>query len=159
MEQTNQMNKTYMITFAVSVLVVFCIGIIAIVLLVPQTQSILEGTAVTYDEITKTEYTYAQTKDIPENTLYKDYTVTSDAMSTFKYTNQYKPGNSDPFYNQAAEAQTENQQTNSTSTSGTSNNASTSNTSQSTTSNTAQQAIDKTTNSNGGLKNPAATSK
>ena len=69
-------------------------------------------------------------------------------------TKGYIPGNSDPF---ARKEETNDGTSTGTNTSGNKNNSS--GTNNSSTSNSAQEAKDKTTNSNGGIENPPSTSK
>ncbi len=134
------MNKSYIITFGISVLVLATIGIIALMLFIPQKVNVIEGNINKYETITKSEFTFESTKDISKEALMKEYSISADELAAFKAKNQYNPGNSDPFT------------PNSTSTESTGSSQVSSNT-------TAQSASDKTTNSNGGVANPTSTNK
>ncbi len=133
------MNKSYIITFGISVLVLATIGIIALMLFIPQQVNVIEGNINKYEKITRSDFTFESTKDISKEALMKEYSISADELAAFRARNQYKPGNSDPFAPKAT---------------------STGNTGSSqANSNTAQSANDKTTNSNGGVANPSSTNK
>lgn len=136
-------NKNYLLTFGICVLVMLTISIIVLMLMLPKQSSVAKGTIKSYDSISKSEYTFEATKAISSEPLKKQYSISADDMSGFKYNSQYKPGNTDPF-----------------STSGGSSDKSTGNSTTNTnTSETQKEAENKTTNSNGGVANPPATSK
>ena len=136
------MKKEFILTFSIAFLVIVTVFIILLMLVLPQQVQVLEGNINKYDTITKSKYTFESTKDISEDALTKQYTITSEDMNKFKSTSQYKAGNSDPF----SPSDTD------TTTSG---NSSSSN-NQTSGSNSAK---DKTTNSNGGVANPPSTNK
>ena len=52
------MNKTYILTFCISLLTFFVVAVIALLLLIPQQGKVLNGTITKYDGITKSEYTF-----------------------------------------------------------------------------------------------------
>lgn len=132
------MNKTFGITFSISVLILFSIAIITFMLMLPQKSHVINSSLEEYENITKSEYTYESTKDITADSLTHEYIITSEDIANFKKTNQYKAGNSDPFAPKESD--------NNNNTSGNNKDNSTSTT-------------DKTTNSNGGVPNPPSTSK
>ena len=127
------MNKSYIITFGVSALVFATVVIILLMLMVPQQVTVVEGNINKYDTIQKSEYTFENTKDISEESLIKQYGISADELANFKAKNQYRPGNSDPFTPPEVVI--------------------------SESGDTAGTATDKTTNSNGGTKNPASAGK
>lgn len=133
-------NKNYLLTLGISVLVMLTISVIVLMLMLPKQSSIAKGTIKNYDNISKSEYTFEATKAISSEPLKKQYSITSEDMSGYKSSSQYKTGNTDPF---AASESTKN---NSNST----NNSTTSK---------QDEATNKTTNSNGGVANPPSTSK
>ena len=47
------MNKTYILTFCISLLTFFVVAVIALLLLIPQQGKVLNGTITKYDGITK----------------------------------------------------------------------------------------------------------
>ena len=129
------MNKSYIITFGISILVFASLVLIALMLMTPQQKAVIEGNINKYDTITKSEFTFESTKDITLEALMKQYGISADEMAAFRARNQYNPGNSDPFTDPNAVLDEDID------------------------GNTAQDANNKTTNSNGGTRNPAATSK
>lgn len=143
------MEKSYIITFSISVLVITSIAVIALMLMLPQQVQILEGNINKYDTIKKSEYTFESTKDITNESLLKQYSITNEEISAFKSQKQYQPGNSDPFA-----PITDNKDTNSQSDKNNSDSGSTDGSTSG-----SQNAKDKTTNSNGGIENPPSTSK
>lgn len=137
-------NKNYLLTFGISVLVMITISIIVLMLMLPKQSSVAKGTIKSYDSISKSEYTFEATKAISSEPLKKQYSISSEDMSGYKYNSQYKTGNTDPF----SESGSSNSETSSNST-----------TTTTTTSESQNEATNKTTNSNGGVENPPSTSK
>lgn len=140
------MNKSFVITFSISVIIFATAVAIMLMLLLPKQLVSLKTSVEKYQGVEKSNYTYTKTKDISKETLHKEYTVSNDDMSVFKNERKYLPGNSDPFYR----GPTGNSSTTIGNTSSTGNSQSVS---------TSQQAIQKTTNSNGGVPNPESTTK
>ena len=132
------MGKSFAITFSVSVIIFATTSVIMLMLLLPKQLVSLETSVDSYQSIEKSNYTYTKTKDISKDALLKEYTINSDDITKFKQNYQYVAGNSDPF-------------TKSGDTTGTGTGTSDTN--------SAQDAIDKTTNSNGGVSNPESTTK
>lgn len=139
-------NKNYLLTLGISVLVMLTISIIVLMLMLPKQSTVTKGTIKNYDSISKSEYTFEATKAISSEPLKKQYSITSEDMNGYKYNSQYKSGNTDPF----APAE------NSNNTNITSNSTKKTTT---TTTETQNEAINKTTNSNGGVANPPSTNK
>ncbi|MDD3303727.1 MAG: hypothetical protein PHP54_02305 [Clostridia bacterium] len=129
------MNKKYILTFSISVLVLTTIVIISLMILLPQTTTIVESSIDKYDSISKSEYLYTKTKDISKEALIQQYTISDTEMTTFKNKNQYKPGNSDPFTPASSDTEGEGG------------------------SGSGSNAEENTTNSNGGTPNPPSTGK
>ena len=73
------------------------IAIIVFLLMLPKQSSAVKGTIKPYEQIQKTQYTFEATRDITSEPLKKQYSISSDDMSGFRYNNQYVPGNTDPF--------------------------------------------------------------
>ena len=126
------MDKKYILTFSISFLVLATVVIIALMILLPQTTTIIESSLQKYDAINKSDYLYTKTKDISKEALIQQYTISDTEMTTFKNSNQYNPGNSDPFTPYGEDVEDENDNTSTT---------------------------DKITNSNGGTPNPPSTNK
>ena len=127
------MDKKYILTFSISFLVLATVVIIALMILLPQTTTIIESSLQDYDSINKSDYLYTKTKDISKEALIQQYTISDTEMTTFKNGNQYDPGNSDPFTPYGANTETDG--------------------------NDGTSTTDKITNSNGGTPNPPSTNK
>ncbi|MEG0872569.1 MAG: hypothetical protein RSE00_01105 [Clostridia bacterium] len=156
------MKKTYVITFSISVIVLFAIALITLMLMLPQQVQVVTGTASDYSSIKKSEYTYEPTKQLNEDALVKDYNITNQDMDAYKNKSQYKPGNSDPFSPIGGSSGTGNTGGTANGTNGNTNNSSNSGsgaTNSGTSGTTSSSTQDKTTNSNGGVANPPATNK
>lgn len=148
------MNKSFAVTFSISVIILAAASVIMLMLLLPKQLISLETSVENYTGVEKANYTYTKTKDISKEALLKEYKISSNDIINFKNTKGYIPGNSDPF---ARKEETNDGTSTGTNTSGNKNNSS--GTNNSSTSNGAQEAKDKTTNSNGGIENPPSTSK
>ena len=127
------MDKKYILTFSISFLVLATVVIIALMILLPQTTTIIESSLQDYDSINKSDYLYTKTKDISKEALIQQYTISDTEMTTFKNSNQYAPGNSDPFTPYGENTETDE--------------------------NDGTSTTDKITNSNGGTPNPPSTNK
>lgn len=130
--------KYYLITFGISALVMFTITVIVFMLVLPKQSNISNGVIQGYKSIPKSEYTFEATKAISSVPLKKQYSISSEDISNFKYNNQYETGNTDPFEEKKSD---------------------TSSSTTKTDTDKNQEAVDKTTNSNGGVANPQSTSK
>ena len=111
-------------------------------LMLPKQSSVTKANVSNYEKISKSQYTFESTKNITSEPLKKQYSVTSDDMREYKSNNQYTTGNTDPFAPEDNASQ---------------NNSNT--TKLVTTTQTKNEAINKTTNSNGGVANPPSTDK
>lgn len=128
------MIKRYVITFSISVLVLFSTCVILLMIMIPQEQTAVTGTIDKYEKVNTADFQFEQTKDITKETLMKEYTIDASDISTFKKYNQYKAGNSDPFTPQTDLTDTSNN-------------------------NNQDKTNNNTNNSNGGIPNPPATNK
>ena len=127
------MDKKYILTFSISFLVLATVVIIALMILLPQTTTIIESSLQDYDSINKSDYLYTKTKDISKEALIQQYTISDTEMTTCKNSNQNDPGNSDPFTQYGEYTETDG--------------------------NDGTSTTDKITNSNGGTPNPPSTNK
>ncbi len=160
------MKKTYILTFAISLVVLVTVTVVALMILLPQQSTVIDSSLSKYDAIKKSDYVYEKTKDITKDALVHEYTITSEEMDKFRNEQKYVSGNSDPFTpsnintsnnkggnnnnnTNNVNNNTNNNYSSSTSTNNTNSNSNTSN------SNTTQ----KITNSNGGQANPPSTNK
>ena len=147
------MNKPYIITF--SICVMFSVAAVLLMIMLPDQVGVLEGNQDNYETMAKAKYTFESTKNISTDIIERDYVVTSDQMTTYQRNYLYIPGNSDPFSPKV----TENTTGTDNSQSGTSTSTNTTTTNTNTNTSAKQEAENKTTNSNGGIKNPESTSK
>lgn len=90
-------NKNYLLTVGISALGMIAILIILLMIFLPKQTMVSKGNVNNYEKIQNSEYTFEATKDISSESLTKQYTITGNDMDEFKQTNQYKPGNTDPF--------------------------------------------------------------
>ena len=137
-----EINKNHFITLGVSFLVTLAIFVVVFMLMLPKQSSVTKANVSNYEKISKSQYTFESTKNITSEPLKKQYSVTSDDMREYKSNNQYTTGNTDPFAPEDNASQ---------------NNSNT--TKLVTTTQTKNEAINKTTNSNGGVANPPSTDK
>lgn len=128
------MVKKYVLTFSISVLLLFSLCVIMLMIMVPQEQASLSGSVQNYEKVNVNDYKFEQTKDVSKESLIKEYTITDADLATFKKYNQYAAGNSDPF-------------------------TPTSDLTDATNNNNQNNANNNTTNSNGGVSNPGSTNK
>lgn len=90
------MKKIYIITFSLSVLVIFALCVVAYMLMLPQL-NVTTGDVAKYENIVREDYKFVKTKDISKEFLQKDYSITAAQINAFLNKNQYRPGNTDPF--------------------------------------------------------------
>ncbi|MCX8073983.1 MAG: hypothetical protein N2749_00140 [Clostridia bacterium] len=91
------MNKKYIIVFSISVMLMTTLGIIMLMLMTPQQVSVVDIEDKTYTPITRSNYTYTQTKNITKDSLVKEYVINSEDMAYLERQNAYNPGNTNPF--------------------------------------------------------------
>ena len=147
------MRKSFIITFSISVIVFATAAVVMLMLLLPKQLISIKTSVEKYQSIEKANYTYTKTKDISKEALLKEYKVSYTDMDVYKNEYKYRPGNSDPFYRYVEDTSTKTTNTN------TNNSSSSSTSSSSTSSSSNLTAEQKTTNSNGGIANPASTTK
>ena len=153
------MNKNHFMVLGISVLAMITIAIIVFLLMLPKQSSAVKGTIKPYEQIQKTQYTFEATRDITSEPLKKQYSVSSDDMSSFRYKNQYVPGNTDPFAEINSGSGSESSSSKGGNSSGSSGSSSSSGGNGESSEQAKQEATDKSTNSNGGTPNPASTGK
>lgn len=91
------MDSKYIVTFSISVIVIFTIGIVMLMLMVPQQTSIVSSDLSEYTKIVKSKYTFEQTKNITKELLTQVYDITPEDINNFQKYKEYTPGNSNPF--------------------------------------------------------------
>ena len=90
-------NKKFIMIFSITFIVCVVVVIVALVFLLPKQYSTLNGSINAYEAVDKANYSYEATKDIEENSLVRDYTITSEELQNFRRRYQYVVGNNDPF--------------------------------------------------------------
>jgi len=152
-----EINKNYLITFGISALTMIVLAIILLMIFLPRQTVMFKGNIGNYESIQKSEYTFEATKDISSEPLKTQYSITSNDMRGFKRTNEYVPGNTDPFIPANKENTYDTDRLNDSRPPVERNEYGTYITEAH---NQAQQeAIRRTTNNNGGVENPASTEK
>lgn len=91
------MSRNSWIMFGMIAVVIISILLVALLILVPQSQPITEGVIDDYEKISESEYSYTQSKDISEEAMKETYSVTSEDIKEGKTSKLYKQGNTDPF--------------------------------------------------------------
>ena len=142
------MNKSFVITFSVSVIILATATVVMLMILLPKQLVSLKTSVETYNGIEKSNFTYVKTKDISKEALLKEYKISNADMNEFKNKYKYVYGNSDPFYREEKKENNSSTSTGGTASGNTNN-----------TTNSSQTTTDKITNSNGGIKNPESTNK
>lgn len=129
------MSKNSWIMFGMVAVVLISIFLVALLILVPQSNPIVVSGIEEYKSITEADFTYTSSKDISGENLKETYSITSEDVNEGKASKVYKPGNTDPFADQkATSSDTTNNSNSGTSNSGGSNaNQSTTNNNTSTT--------------------------
>lgn len=114
------MSKNSWIMFGMIAVVIISIVLVALLILVPQSNPAINNTVEEYESITKTDFSYTQSKDISEESMKETYSITSEDVKEGKASKTYKQGNTDPFAVPQASSST-NTSNNGTSNSGVSN--------------------------------------
>ncbi len=156
------MKKIYIITFSVSVIALCATAMITLMLMLPQSTGNIPLNMSEYTKVSRSEFTYEQTKNVSEEALHKEYDITAEQIQGFIDNKQYRTGNADPFTDKSSSSgnQTSNNNNNSNNNGTSSNgNGSTNNGTTSSNTTTSNIATEKTTNSNGGVANPSSTNK
>lgn len=91
------MGRNSWIMFGMVAIVIISILLVALLILVPQSQPIAEGIVDDYEKISESEYSYTQSKDISEEAMKETYSITSEDIKEGKASKLYKQGNTDPF--------------------------------------------------------------
>lgn len=91
------MSRNSWIMFGMVAIVVISILLVALLILVPQSEPLTEGIVDDYEKIAESEYSYTQSKDISEEAMKETYSVTSEDIQEGKAAKLYKQGNTDPF--------------------------------------------------------------
>lgn len=91
------MNKAYILSFSIGVLVMVCSVLLGLVILLPQQSTNINVSLEEYNKIEEASYKFEATKDITIENLVRTYSISDAQMNTYKKNYQYVAGNSDPF--------------------------------------------------------------
>ena len=91
------MGRNSWITFGIVAVVIISIVLVALLILVPQSNPVTIDIYDDYKTLNKSEYTYTSSKDISEEAMKETYTITSEDINEGKASKIYKQGNTDPF--------------------------------------------------------------
>ena len=91
------MGRNSWITFGIVAVVIISIVLVALLILVPQSDPVTVDIYDDYNTLNKSDYTYTSSKDISEESMKETYTITSEDIQEGKASKIYKQGNTDPF--------------------------------------------------------------
>lgn len=117
------MGRNSWIMFAMVAIVIISIVLVALLILVPQSEPTTINIYDEYTSLDEYEYTYTQSKDISEEKMKDTYSVTTEDIKEGKASKLYKQGNINPFAQVTSPSNGSGSSTNSAS-SGTSSNSS-----------------------------------
>lgn len=89
--------KNYLITLFLTLIICVAITIVTLMTNVPQIDTDDLASVEKYLGIVESEFKFDNYKNINNDAMSKEYIVTAEQINKFKYTNSYKPGNSNPF--------------------------------------------------------------
>ena len=93
------MSKNSWLVFGMVAIVVITMLLVALLILVPQTNPAIKENTNEYEQIVPSEYSYTQSKDISGDSLKETYTITPEDIKEGTASKLYRQGNTDPFYN------------------------------------------------------------
>lgn len=91
------MSKSTWIYFGISLVVIIALVLVALLIFVPQNAPTSLEALKEYEEITESDFSYTQTKDVSQEKLKETYGITSEDIKEGKSAKLYKQGNTDPF--------------------------------------------------------------
>ncbi len=97
------MNKSTILVFVLSVMIFASIGAVAIIMIPDSnTESI---TVKKYDALSREDYTFVDTKNVSLESIEQKYDVTRDYLNKLIIDKNYKPGTTNPFAFENANAE------------------------------------------------------
>ncbi len=90
------MNRKYIISFVTTSTFIIAFSTILFMIMLPQSINITNVDS--YVDIDKEDFKFEETKNILDESLTRQYNVTSEDIENFKNANEYKIGNQNPFY-------------------------------------------------------------
>lgn len=91
------MGRNSWIMFGMVAIVIISIVLVALLILVPQSEPIASVSLEEYETIDHSDYSYTQSKDITKEAMKETYSVTTEDVKEGKASKLYKQGNTDPF--------------------------------------------------------------
>lgn len=91
------MGRNSWIMFGMIAIVIISILLVALLILVPQSEPIVDADMDDYESIVQSDYSYTQSKDISQEAMKETYSVTTEDVKEGKAAKLYRQGNTDPF--------------------------------------------------------------
>lgn len=91
------MNRNSWIMFGMVSIVIMTMVLVALLILVPQSNPLKDASIEEYEAINPSEFSYTQSKDISQEAMKETYSVTTEDVKEGKASKLYKQGNTDPF--------------------------------------------------------------
>ena len=91
------MGRNSWIMFGMIAIVIISILLVALLILVPQSEPIVDANMDDYESIVESDYSYTQSKDISQEAMKETYSITTEDVKEGKAAKLYRQGNTDPF--------------------------------------------------------------
>lgn len=91
------MGRNSWIMFGMVAIVIISILLVALLILVPQSEPIVDASMDEYESIVESDYSYTQSKDISQEAMKETYSITTEDVKEGKAAKLYRQGNTDPF--------------------------------------------------------------
>ena len=78
-------------------IVIISILLVALLILVPQSEPVVDASMDEYESIVESDYSYTQSKDISQEAMKETYSITTEDVKEGKAAKLYRQGNTDPF--------------------------------------------------------------
>ena len=91
------MGRNSWIMFGMVAIVIISILLVALLILVPQSEPVVDASMNEYESIVESDYSYTQSKDISQEAMKETYSITTEDVKEGKAAKLYRQGNTDPF--------------------------------------------------------------
>lgn len=91
------MGRNSWIMFGMIAIVIISILLVALLILVPQSEPVVDASMDEYESIVESDYSYTQSKDISQEAMKETYSITTEDVKEGKAAKLYRQGNTDPF--------------------------------------------------------------
>lgn len=91
------MGRNSWIMFGMVAIVIISILLVALLILVPQSEPVVDASMDEYESIVESDYSYTQSKDISQEAMKETYSITTEDVKEGKAAKLYRQGNTDPF--------------------------------------------------------------